>query len=131
MNNNIFTCHRCPKKCEISIKLDGYNLIKSFSVIKGNVCKLGMGYVIHDINDPNRVITTTVKVKNGISQIVPVLATNEIPENKIFDLMSILSGIELEAPVMINTLVLKNVFQTGVDIITKGSVQRKKEKINL
>jgi len=121
MQKRNFICIRCPKGCEISTTLDGY----SIKEIKGNVCKLGVEYVIHEIEDPRRVITTTVKVKNGLSPLVPVWTTNGIPKDKIFDLMSILKKIELEAPVEINTLVLKDVFQTGVNIVTSGRVLRK------
>jgi CxxC motif-containing protein len=116
-----FICIRCPKGCEISTTLDGYTI----KTIKGNVCKLGVDYVLHEIEDPRRIITTTVKVKNGNHSLVPVWTTDGIPKNKIFDLMSVLRNIELEAPVELNTLVLKNVFETGIDIVTSGRVQKK------
>jgi CxxC motif-containing protein len=120
VNEKKFICIRCPKGCEILTTLDGYT-IKS---IKGNVCKLGEDYVQHEVSDPRRIITTTVTVKNGIKPLVPVWSTDGIPKVKIFDLMTLLRNVELEAPVELNTLVLKNVFETGADIVTSAAVQK-------
>jgi CxxC motif-containing protein len=126
VNEKKFICIRCPKGCEILTTLDGY-AIKS---IKGNVCKLGSDYVQQEIEDPRRIITTTVKVKNGIHPLVPVWTTDGIPKAKIFELMSILRSIELDAPVEPDTLILKNVFDTGVDIVTSAGVQKEKNLQN-
>ncbi|MCK4797043.1 MAG: DUF1667 domain-containing protein, partial [Spirochaetes bacterium] len=40
------------------------------------------------------------------------------------DLMKKLREIELEAPIEINTCVLKNVFEMNIDVITSGKVEK-------
>ena len=112
-------CIRCPRGCEISTTLDGYTI----SEIKGNVCKMGIEYVESEVKDPRRIITSTVKVKNGKFPLVPVWTNQPIPKDKIFSLMKELRKIELKAPVNIDEVVLKNIFSTGVDIITSGKVE--------
>ena len=113
-----YICIRCPRGCEISIILNGSSIDK----IKGNECKLGIDYIKREIIDPRRIITTTVRVKNGLHPLVPVWTTSAIPKDKIFDLMKKLQKVELEAPVKINTKVLENIFDTGIDVVTSGKV---------
>src|SRR4030042_5014806 len=93
-----FICVRCPRGCEIQTTIDGYEIVH----IEGNVCKLGREYVNDEITDPKRIITTTIKVKNGKSPLVPVWTDNPVHKDKIFDLMKILREIELDAPVKID-----------------------------
>lgn len=115
-----FICIRCPRGCEIFTTLDGYSIDK----IKGNLCKMGVEYVVNEIKNPRRIVTSTVKVKNGKFPLVPVWTENSIPKEKIFDLMKELRKIEIDAPVEIDKIILKNVFNTGVNVVTSGKVQK-------
>jgi len=116
-----FICVRCPMGCEIQTTIDGYEIVN----IQGNVCKLGKEYVKDEITDPKRIITTTVKVKNGKSQLVPVWTDKPVHKDKIFDLMKILREIELDAPVNIDDLIIDNVLNTETKILASGKVERK------
>src|SRR4030042_4261164 len=115
-----FICIRCPRGCEITTTLDGYTI----NEIKGNVCKLGTSYVENEVKDPRRIITTTVKVKNGKFPLAPVWTKEPIPKDYVFDLMDELRKVELEAPVKIDQIVLKDFNKTGVDIVASGKVER-------
>lgn len=115
-----FICIRCPRGCEIYTTINGYSIDK----IEGNLCALGLEYVKTEITDPRRVVTSTVRVKNGVHPVVPVWTTEAIPIGKIFDLMKKLREIEFEAPIEINTCVLKNVFEMNIDVITSGKVEK-------
>lgn len=117
-----FICIRCPRGCEIITTIDGYNIDR----IEGNICKMGVEYVENEIKDPRRIVTTTVKVKNGNFPLVPVWTNQPIPKDKIFILMKELRKVELKAPVDQNMVVLKNVFGTGIDVVTSGRVKIKK-----
>lgn len=121
-NQNIkkFICIRCPRGCEIITTLDGWNIDK----VEGNVCKLGLEYVKDEVTNPRRVVTTTVKVKNGKHPLVPVWTTSAIPKDKIFDLMKLLSVIEVDAPVNINKPVLTNIFNLSIDVVTSNKVDK-------
>ena len=115
-----FICIRCPRGCEITAHIDDCLIEK----IKGSFCKLGREYVETEITDPRRIVTSTVKVKNGDYLLAPVWTSKAIPKGKIFDLMKILSQIELEAPVKINKVVIKNLFGLGVNVLASGKVDR-------
>lgn len=115
-----YICIRCPRGCEITTTLDGWNIDK----IEGNVCKLGLDYVKDEVTNPRRVVTSTVKVKDGKYPLVPVWTTSAIPKDKIFDLLHLLSEIELEAPVDVDKIVLTNVFDLNIDVVTSSMVDR-------
>ncbi len=114
-------CIRCPRGCEIQTSLDGYGSIVS---IEGNFCKLGIDYANNEIKDPRRTVTTTVRVKNGVYPLVSVWTTNPIPKDRIMDLLVLLKKIELEAPVELSRIVLKNIFGLGIDVVTSGKTER-------
>ena len=106
-------CIRCPQGCEVSAKINDGKV----ESVEGNICKLGKEYATTEITDPRRIITSSVKVRNGFYPLVPVWTTQPIPKNKIFDLMDELRKIELQAPVQMNQLVLKDFAGIGVDVI--------------
>ena len=124
MNENTknFICIRCPRGCEILTSLDGQGSIME---IKGNVCKLGEEYVKTELADPRRILTTTVRVINGNHPLAPVWTEAPIPKDKIFDLASLLRKKTLNAPVKTGEIVLENVFNLGINVITSGSVNVK------
>lgn len=115
-----FICIRCPRGCEIITTLDGYSISK----IEGNVCKMGIDYVENEVRDPRRIVTTTVKVKKGRFPLVPVWTEKAIPKEKISDLMKELRKIEIEAPIEIDRIILKDIFNTGVNVVTSGKVNK-------
>lgn len=118
METKKIICVRCPKGCEITTTLDGY----SINYIEGNTCKLGIDYVNNEIKDPRRILTTTVKVINGVHPLVAVWTDKPIPKNKIFQLVEALKKVELKAPIELDRIVLENIFNLGINVVTSGKV---------
>jgi CxxC motif-containing protein len=112
-------CIRCPRGCEVVTTIDGY----SVDTVQGNVCKMGLQYVKDEVESPKRILTTLVKVKNGVRALVPVWTEEPIPKEKFWDLVKELRSVEIEAPVKVGQVVLKDVFGTGVDVVTSGAVR--------
>ena len=54
---------------------------------------------------------------------VSVKTKEDIPKGKIFDCVKALKGIEAPAPVHIGDVILKNVADTGVDIVATKNVE--------
>ena len=115
-----YICICCPIGCRINVKKADYTYI-----IKNNKCDRGREYVLEEINSPKRVLTTTVKLKNSTGVRLPVKSNKAIPKELIFKCMKILNNIEFEAPIEINTILIKNILSTGVDIISTKSVKKK------
>ena len=71
---------------------------------------------VKEVTNPTRIVTTTVRVKNGSMPVVSVKTAQDIPKEKIFDCV--------EAPVQIGDVILENVAGTGVDIVATGNVKQ-------
>ncbi len=107
-------CISCPQGCSLDVDVDGSIILK----VDGASCKQGIDYAEREITDPRRMIASTVRVKNGFHPLVPVYTKMPIPKGMIIDVLAELRKVELAAPVALGTTVIKNVFGTGIDIIT-------------
>lgn len=58
MNERKMTCIMCPKGCYL-IAREMNNKIS----VSGNACKKGEEYAISEIKNPQRILTTTIKIK--------------------------------------------------------------------
>jgi CxxC motif-containing protein len=115
-------CIGCPMGCYLTVDYDK----KTIRDVSGNRCKVGLEYAEKEISNPERTLTTTVKVKNGHRPLVSVRTNKPIPKNKIFDTMNLLAKIEVEAPVKIGDSIVQNIFGTGVNVVaTKNSIERR------
>jgi CxxC motif-containing protein len=109
-------CIACPLGCHLTIDID-----KDYSV-SGNKCKRGEVYGKKELINPTRIITSTVKIVGGIHERIPVKSNGEIPKKLIFDVMKELDEIEVKSPVVLGDVVIKNVLNTGVDIVASRSM---------
>jgi CxxC motif-containing protein len=113
-------CLGCPVGCSLTVTYEGKNIIK----VEGNQCNIGIKFATSEIKDPRRMIATTVRVKGGIHPLVPVYTASPFPKPLIMELMKKLRKIELEAPVKMDQIVLKNALGTNVDIIASRDILR-------
>ncbi|EOC99648.1 DUF1667 domain-containing protein [Caldisalinibacter kiritimatiensis] len=106
------TCIVCPIGCTIDIKKENNGFM-----INGNKCKRGEKYAIEELTAPKRIVTTTVKVNNSVHPVVSVKTSEPVPKEKIFDIMEVISNTEVTAPVKIGDIIVKDILDTGVDIV--------------
>lgn len=114
------TCINCPVGCSLKVEMDGSHV----TCVSGNTCRRGEVYARKEVTNPTRIVTTTVKVVNGTSGTVSVKTKEDIPKEKIFACIEALKGIEITAPVHIGDIILKNVAETGVDIVATRNVEK-------
>ena len=107
------TCIVCPNGCEIEI--DGDN-------IRGYTCKRGLEYAKNELLAPKRTITSTVRI-SGVDEVCPVKTSLPIPKEEIFNVMKEINKQELDKPIFLHQIVLKNVLNLGVDIITTKEIK--------
>ena len=111
-------CISCPLGCRIIVKEDG----KYFHV-SGSECKKGNEYAIKEITDPQRIITTTIRIKNGIREMLPVKSEKMIQKQLIRECVEELSKVEIFAPIERGEIVFKNILNTGVNIIATRDME--------
>lgn len=107
-------CISCPQGCTLEVTADGKTVLK----VDGESCKNGIVYAEQEITDPRRMVASTVRVKNGFHPLIPVYTKMPIPKDMINNVLKELRKVELTAPVALGTIVIKNVFGTGIDVIT-------------
>ncbi|MBV7274970.1 DUF1667 domain-containing protein [Clostridium sp. PL3] len=118
------TCIGCPIGCQLQVKLEG----KEVTEVTGFTCKRGEEYAKKECTNPTRIVTSSVYVEGGEIGVVPVKTEADIPKEKIFDCIKALKGIVVKAPVNIGDIIIKNVLDTGVNIIATRKVKEVSKK---
>lgn len=103
-------CIMCPMGCPIEV-----NKIEDKITVTGHTCKRGETYGIQEYSAPKRVVTSLVKVIGG--GVISVKTNDLVDKSKIFDILDTLKDIKVSAPVYVGDVIIKNVLNTGVDIV--------------
>lgn len=113
------TCIGCPMGCALQVDIENGEVIK----ISGNTCKKGEEYGKKECTNPTRIITSSVRVNGGEVQVVSVKTDSDIPKDKIKECIIALKNIEVNAPINIGDIVVKNVLGTGANIVCTRNVK--------
>ncbi len=115
------TCIRCPLGCRMTIALTESGLVKS---VTGNTCPKGDAYAREEIQDPRRILTTSLKVLNGRWELVSVKTAGSIPKKLVLEAQEYLKPMEINAPVEAGQILLENLLGTGVPVVATRSVEK-------
>lgn len=118
-NKQNLICINCPMGCHLEVTKSegGY-------VIKGNQCKRGEAYAISEMTAPTRVLTSTVKVKNGFMNRLPVRTNGGLPKEKMFKAMEMINQVVVNTPIKVGDVILNDILGTGVNLIASRSITK-------
>lgn len=106
-------CIMCPMGCLLTVTLtDGV-----VSDVTGNTCPRGEVYARQEVTDPQRMLTTTVRVEGGALALLPVVSQTTLPKGKIMACAEALRQVSVKAPVHTGEVVVSDILGLGVDII--------------
>jgi len=105
-------CVACPKGCRLEVRREQGEIL-----VSNADCKRGIDYAIGEINDPRRMVASTVRVNNCLHPLVPVYTESPFPKGMIKDLLHEIRGVQIDAPVKIGQVIIKNALNTGINII--------------
>lgn len=114
-----FLCVSCPVGCALSVKVDGTNVIE----VEGNTCPRGVEYAKNEAVNPTRVFTSTVRVRGGSLPVCPVRSRSPLPLTKVFHVSREIAKVTMDAPVEIGQVVIADVCDTGIDIVTSRALK--------
>ena len=114
-----FTCIVCPNGCEITAETDESGKVLS---VAGEGCPRGKTYAEQELTDPRRTIASSIPVRGGTLPLASVRLTKAIPKDRIFDAMAELRRLSADAPVKSGTVVLRNLFGTGADVMVTKDI---------
>jgi len=115
-----FTCVICPLGCEIDVELQDGNVVS----MEGNKCQKGEEFVSQELKEAMRILTTTVAVKGAKWAMLPVRTDKSIPKRLLFKVIEQLADIELQAPVKMYDVIVKDVGGTDANIVATRNMKR-------
>ncbi|WIF93934.1 DUF1667 domain-containing protein [Caminicella sporogenes] len=117
MDKKEMVCIVCPLGCRLTVTKndDEYT-------VDGNKCNRGKEYAVKEMTNPTRVLTTTVRIKDGLLNRIPVKTNKPVPKDKIFECMQIINSIEVQAPIKMGEVIIKDILGTGADVVASRSI---------
>lgn len=117
MEEKNLICIVCPNGCNLNIKKNNNEFI-----VTGNRCKRGRDFAINELISPKRSICSTVKTSSISTPRISVRTDGEIPLDQILKLMNELSKITINHSVNVGDIVIKNVLNSGINVIATSEV---------
>lgn len=115
------TCIMCPKGCALTIYKENNKLI-----IEGNQCKKGFEYATRELTNPQRILTSTVKLKTeDIINRIAVYSKDFVAKEKLIPLCRKLKDVEVEAPIKTGEIVCTI---DGISFISSSTIGKNNVK---
>ncbi|MBO4367327.1 MAG: DUF1667 domain-containing protein [Clostridia bacterium] len=113
------TCIICPMGCSLHVAIDGSDI-----TVTGNTCKRGEKYGIQEVTAPMRTVTTSVVCKGGDRPLVSVKTKEQVPKEKIAQVLEVCRKAEIAAPVRVGDVIIANAAGAGSDIVATCNADR-------
>lgn len=107
-------CITCPRGCHLKVD-------ESLNVT-GNFCPRGAIYAKAELTHPTRTLTSTVASSSLEENRLPVKSISPLPKELIFKAMEEINKVNVKAPIKIGDIVIKNVCNSGVDIVATKNI---------
>lgn len=115
-----FTCVTCPVGCEMDVELDDGHVVS----ISGNRCKKAEEFVLQEVKEPMRILTTTIRIRGAKWPMLPVRTNRAIPKRLFFQAMKDLADIELKAPVNMSDVIVRDIAGSGANVVASRNMNR-------
>ena len=109
-------CINCPKGCEMDVEVDGGKV-----TVAGNSCPKGEAYALAEVTNPTRMVTGLVRVA-GMRKPLPVKTKTAVPKSKIDAVLFAMHQATVQLPVRIGDVVIRDVAETGVDLVATANM---------
>ncbi len=114
MINKTLICIECPKGCGLSVDIENCSVVN----VTGNACPKGKVYAVSEIENPKRILTSTVLAEGLTLKMLPVRTDLPIPKAKILEAMEEIKRIRIYKPVLMNEILVKDFLGLGVNLIS-------------
>lgn len=119
-----FNCTTCPSECLLTVKVerDANGAVAQVRSVTGNKCPRGDTFAHQELTCPMRVLTTTVAVSGGDEALLPVRTAEAIPLALHAQVMALIRGLVVNAPIRMGDVVLENLLDTNIDLIASMDI---------
>ncbi len=113
-------CILCPLGCkmQVSEKPGHPEDLK----VRGIQCKEGKKYAYEEYKNPTRILTSTVAIHNAPLPRLPVKTSKPLPKGLVYKAMEEINKVELNGPVKVGTVIIKDLLGTGIDVVATRSL---------
>jgi len=118
-----FTCVTCPVGCEVDVEVQDGSILS----MTGNKCDKVKEFVLQELKEPMRVLTSTVRIKGAKWAMLPVRTDKPIPKRLFTQAMGELAGIDLKAPVHISEVIIRDIAGSGANIVATRTMELRSE----
>lgn len=113
-------CIECPKGCHLQVEINKGKASK----VTGNHCPKGEQYAHCEIENPVRIVTTTVRTKGLTLSMLPVKTDKPIPRALIGEIMKHARGLCITRPLSVGAVVEANLLDLGINLVATRSVDQ-------
>lgn len=124
------TCIICPMGCQLEIEVPADYSAENANTtdpvlfkVSGNTCPRGDGYARKELTRPERTLTCTVAVTGATRPLVTAKTKGEVPKELLLDCMEAVKRITVAAPIKAGQVIIKDLLQTGVDLVACESAE--------
>ena len=111
--NKKLTCIECPRGCVLSVDAENGKLVR----LEGYECPKGEKYAIAEIENPTRILTSTVLTEGLFLKMIPVRTSDPIPKSDIKKAMSEIIKIRIKHSIRTGDVIIKDFLGSGADLI--------------
>ncbi|MBY9005374.1 MAG: DUF1667 domain-containing protein [Candidatus Lokiarchaeota archaeon] len=115
-------CIVCPTGCLVEVRKD----IGGEISFQGYTCKRGLEYAQQEHFDPKRIITTTIRVEDGIHPLLPIRSDSPLLKEKLSYAFKIIAKTKVKAPIKMGDILIKGIADENVNIIASRDMIKKK-----
>ena len=116
MNKKI-TCIECPKGCNLRVDIENCRVIK----VEGAECPKGQKYAQAEIENPARILTSSVVAKGQDLKMIPVRTTKPVPKDRMLEAMEVIKMASVHHPVRMGEVLIKDILNLEIDLIATRS----------
>jgi CxxC motif-containing protein len=118
-----FTCVVCPIGCEIDVELQDNKVVS----IQESKCVKGREFVLQELEEPMRILTTTICINGAKWSMLPVRTDKPIPKRLLFNVIRELANIELQAPVKMYDVIVRDIAGSSVNIVATRNMKQEEK----
>ncbi|MFC1510005.1 DUF1667 domain-containing protein [Candidatus Omnitrophota bacterium] len=118
--NKKLICIECPKGCALSVDTENCKVTK----VTGAECPKGEKYAVSEIENPQRILTTTLLTEGFSLKLLPVRTDQLIPKTRIKDALRAVRDFKVTKHVKAGDIVMADLLKLGVNLIaTRDLIQ--------
>ncbi|GHV92560.1 molybdopterin oxidoreductase [Spirochaetia bacterium] len=124
--NKEMVCVICPNSCLLTVSTEND---KGQINVKNNGCPRGIEFAAREMTNPERILTSTVRMRNGALPLISVRSDRPVQKAELINLVKQLDNLIIDAPVSGGQVLVPSMGANKVNIIATREVGSKQGEI--